>query len=94
MERCHPAPLSLIDKSVILGAWLPDDLLSPGLGMGWGRCLLAYRSIKILPVFSHIQTIFQLSTAFSPNPHNLTRPLGSDPKGVWVVERTQLSLAL
>ena len=34
MERCHPTPLSLIDKSVILGAWLPDDLLSPGLRVG------------------------------------------------------------
>ena len=59
MERCHPTPLSFIDKSVILGAWLPDDLLSPGLGMGgWGRRLLAHRSIEILPAFSHIHTIF------------------------------------
>lgn len=83
MERCHPTPLSFIDKSVILGAWLPDDLLSPGLGMRGSGAAFASTQVHQDPacLFPHPDNFLIINSFFSkptqPNQASGIRPKGS-----------------
>ena len=83
MERCHPTPLSFIEKSVILGAWLPDDLLSPGLGMRGSGAAFASTQVHRDPacLFPHPDNFLIINSFFSkptqPNQASGIRPKGS-----------------